>query len=260
MDSLKTVEKPARSQNIKKKGEEKGAVILRRKRGRKSRTGAIVLLALSVALLVISYRFPNVLAEVDSVVAFGAAIVLIYKDTTQSVQLRVVDRILDSSQSEVTRLADLLKLSHSRAIHVLKGEKVAEVILELKPDIDIVVELVPPGRALAALYFREMARESPTLEDLANSMQSVFSESLGLSLSSSMQVNPDSATVKILQPVLKIPCSQSDGPEDSLVSPVSSLLAVLICYVSKRSVWIEKCSQVENVTTIEYHMEPPPEE
>ena len=99
--------------------EEKGiktSAALRSRNRRKSRLGAVVMLVLSVNLLVISYRFPNIVVEVDSVVAFAAAIVLIYKDTTHSVQLRVVDRILDSSNQQVSQLAGL-RFPAGRSLH-----------------------------------------------------------------------------------------------------------------------------------------------
>ncbi|MGI0090621.1 MAG: hypothetical protein ACREBS_02830, partial [Nitrososphaerales archaeon] len=259
--------------------EEKPAAL--RRTGRKSRMGAILLLVLSVILLVVSYRYPNIVAEVDSVVAFAAAIVLIYKDTTHSIQLRVVDRILDSSRAQISQLASLTRFPEQNYyVHELKGEKVTDVFvvpssssppsLSLQPEENKggvqqpggnhqteATELIPPGRSLSEIFLRELAKENPDLQDLAGAMQPIFSESLGLAFASSMQVtSQDSVSVKILQPVLKNPCVRPDAGSSttlySLVCVVCSLLAVLICYASKRSVSIEACHHdaKENITTI----------
>ena len=98
-----------------------------------------------------------------------------------------------------------------------------------------------------------------------NSMQSIFSDSLGLSFSSNMQIGKESVLVKIADPVLKSPCGESNqvtrGSEYSLACIVCSLLAVLICYTSKRSVSISNCwhDQKNKINTIEYSMGPEPE-
>ena len=282
------VEKPVEEQRLKAT-----SATLRRRTGRKSRTGAIVLLILSVILIVISYLYPNIVVEVDSVVAFAAALVLIYRDTIHSVQLRVVDRILDSSHAEASQLASMMKFpSQSHYVHEMKGEKISDVFLVVpsssslssrrpKEDSGVIqqaddnnnrqsetIELIPPGRSLAQLFLRELAKDSPNLQDLSNAMQPIFSENLGLSFESSMKVtSPDSVSVRIIQPVLKSPCAQEGSGEGSpteysLVCAVCSLLAVLVCYASKRPVSIKSCyhDAKQRITSIEYHLEPKPEE
>ena len=256
------------------KEEQASAVLPRRRLGSKSRIGAVVLLVLSLILLVVAYRVPNIVVEVDSVVAFAAAIVLIYKDASHSVQLRVVDRILDSSKAQLLQLASFKFPSQTGYIHQPRGERVTDVVVvpsssglenEQPPDGDqtVLVELVPPGRSLAQLFLREVGKDNPTLEDIVGAMQPIFSDNLGLSLASSMKVTSDNVSVLILQPVLKSPCAESQGSQVnySLACVVCSLLAVLVCFTSKRSVSVKSCSHDanQNVTSIDYHLEPEPE-
>jgi len=75
---------------------------------------------------------------------------------------------------------------------------------------------------------------------------------------------PDIVSVKILHPVLKdlsneehLKNNRSELVE-SVVSIPCSLLAVIICYVSKRPVWIAGChnDSKKDLTTIEFHLEP----
>ena len=70
---------------------------MRKRVGSRSRVGAVILLLLSASMLFVSYRFPNIVLEVNSVVAFIAGVMLLFKDSSHSVQLRVVDRILKSN-------------------------------------------------------------------------------------------------------------------------------------------------------------------
>lgn len=252
---------------ISERSQQRAAQYLRRKIGSKSRIGAIFLLLLSAILLAVSYKFPNILAEVDSVVAFLAALILIYRDTTHSVQLRVVDRILDSSRAQISELSTFR--IPSGYIHELKGEKVTDVVLvfasnhsnSAQPDSgQAKPELTPPGRSLAQLFLRELGKTNPELQDLKSAMQPIFSESLGLSLESNLDLNSEeSVTATIAQPVIKIACDDNPNENYSLSCVVCSLLAVLICFTTKRRVSIVSCRHdSKEVTKIEFHLEPLP--
>lgn len=243
---------------------------LRRGLGRNSRIGAIILLMLSVSLVVLSYKYPNIVIEVNSVVAFAAAIVLLYKDTTHSVQLRVVDRILESSRDLMRNLASI-GLPNATFTYVRKGDKITDVVIvpslqsdgrsEGVPEPEKAktapvelnsIELVPAGRSLAQLFLREMPAENPGFEDLIRSLPTIISESLGLCAAASMTMNTDIVEVALIHPVLKNSCGTGEPAQIALLCETCSLLAVLICYTTRRTVVIEGCSHNErkDVSTI----------
>ena len=167
-----------------------GAVKLRRKLGRSSRIGGWILLALSAGLLLISYRYPNIVVEIDSVVSFAAALILFFKDAVHSVPLRVVDRILESSGLLNEQFADFLGATDYE--YIPKGEKLADVKLVLlksetkaeqtmihsSPSQSTVIELVPVAQSLSQLFVREMGPVNHELASLVDAMQLVFSENI----------------------------------------------------------------------------------
>ena len=241
-----------------------GAVKLRRKLGRSSRIGGWILLALSAGLLLISYRYPNIVVEIDSVVSFAAALILFFKDAVHSVPLRVVDRILESSGLLNEQFADFLGATDYE--YIPKGEKLADVKLVLlksetkaeqtmihsSPSQSTVIELVPVAQSLSQLFVREMGPVNHELASLVDAMQLVFSERLGLSTASRMEVDGERVTVDISKPLLKSPCTESkaNSSDYSLKCIVCSLLASLVSFYSKKVVRIEACHQEDSGSTL----------
>jgi len=102
--------------------------LLKLRRRTKSSTGAIVLSALTVVFILLSYRTGNLLFEFDSIVSFLAALVLLFRDTSHTVQARVVNRILTSSRQLVADLS-AYGLGGSSFLYVPEGRKVGDVML-----------------------------------------------------------------------------------------------------------------------------------
>jgi hypothetical protein len=104
------------------------ASLLKLRRRTKSARGATVLSALTVLFILLSYRTGNLLFEFDSIVSFLAALVLLFRDTSHSVQARVVNRILTSSRQLVADLS-AYGLGGSSFLYVPEGRKVGDVML-----------------------------------------------------------------------------------------------------------------------------------
>jgi hypothetical protein len=101
---------------------------LKLRRRKKSATGALLLSVLTVLFILLSYRTGNLLFEFDSIVSFLAALVLLFRDTTHSVQARVVNRILTSSHELVADLS-AYGLGGSSFLYVPEGRRVGDVML-----------------------------------------------------------------------------------------------------------------------------------
>jgi hypothetical protein len=119
--------------NTKKKDDGSGQSprkggLLKLRRRTKSARGAIVLSALTVLFILLSLRTGNLLFEFDSIVSFLAALVLLFRDTSHTVQARVVNRILTSSRQLVADLS-AYGLGGSSFLYVPEGRKVGDVML-----------------------------------------------------------------------------------------------------------------------------------
>lgn len=102
--------------------------LLQLRRRAKSGRGAIVLSGLAVLFIFLSYRTGNLLFEFDSIVSFLAALVLLFRDTSHTVQARVVNRILTSSHELVADLS-AYGLGGSSFLYVPEGRRVGDVML-----------------------------------------------------------------------------------------------------------------------------------
>jgi hypothetical protein len=102
--------------------------LLKLRRRTKSARGAIVLSALTVLFILLSLRTGSLLFEFDSIVSFLAALVLLFRDTSHTVQARVVNRILTSSRELVADLS-AYGLGGSSFLYVPEGRKVGDVML-----------------------------------------------------------------------------------------------------------------------------------
>lgn len=98
------------------------------RRRTKSTSGAIALAGLTVVFILLSYRTGSVLFQFDSIVSFIAAVVLLFRDTTHTVQARVVNRMLTSSRQLIADLS-AYGLGGSSFLYVPEGRRVADVML-----------------------------------------------------------------------------------------------------------------------------------
>ena len=246
---------------------------LKHKLGRKSRLGGIAFIILSASLLIISYKFPNYVVEIDSVLAFAAGIILLYKNKTQSVQVRIVNRLLQSAGDTVDVLVK--KSNDSTFYYVPLGEKVTDVVVIPRRSVDSGGDseyasakyhsgpipnghnegIVPIGRSLAQLFIREMGAQNPTIDDLITVLPSIFSESFGLSETSNLiKLDEMSLRFTMAHSLLEDPCRRRNSDADPSVDcAVCSLIATLACFASKSEVKLESCAHddLTDVSTIQ---------
>jgi hypothetical protein len=298
-----------------------------------SRIGAVALAMISLIFIALSYSYGNPVFEVNSIIAFVSAIVLMFKDQSQSIQIRVVNRMLSSSERLITELSSS-GFGNVDFQYYPEGSNISEVVIvpsiassltptdvrvrpseakkefvdshhfgseepttgaDLGEDADsgfpdggmtvsskkssrsspgehrfsaayvfpartqITAEkglqqvpvatkskLVPPGRALAELIYREFQTEERlTPAQLARSLPNVLTQSFGLAVSASLSGSEGTIEIRLLHPALRNSCG---GPTESRTGKgiigcsVCSCLAVLICYSSYRLITLHGCS------------------
>ena len=93
--------------------------------GRYSRYAGIGFIVLSVLFLVIAVSDQFIVFEIDSIVAFLAAIVLLFKDPRARVQARVFDAVMGSTDEAIGELS----ASDAGFTYVPTGEGVEMVVI-----------------------------------------------------------------------------------------------------------------------------------
>ena len=227
---------------------------LRKKIRGRSRIGAVGLLILSVALLVLSYRFRTIVLEVNSVVAFVAGLILLFRDVRHTVQSRIVDRILISNAELVQSLSPSLhgvKLSYvprapgSSNVVVVPSAEAEGFFRKDSTDYKASVELIPPGSSLAELFHREIDSESSSLDDVLRQASSIISDRFDLASSTIMRKDKENLEFILARPTIAASCS--DGGESDRSSrlgcPICSMFATVVCSTAQRETTIEKCER-----------------
>ncbi|MDA4126851.1 MAG: hypothetical protein OK452_06590 [Thaumarchaeota archaeon] len=218
--------------------------------GRNSRVAGIGLMVLSIGLLIFSVYSQYVIFEIDSVVAFAAALVLLLRDPRARVQVRVFDALMTSAHS----MAEEFSESNLGFVYVPMGETVDDVVIvpnsQRSDSIGISnsnkMKLTPPGRTLAALFVREAGLPSLTTEALATNLPGILSEHFGLA--NSVQISEDGRKVEVTLGGASVECGcdeiqrGADG-QGSIGCVVSSLLAVLYTCATGRQLTLDKCER-----------------
>lgn len=119
--------------------------LLRVRRRTKSARAAVVLSGLTAVFIALSYRTGNVVFQFDSIVSFLAALVLLFRDTSHTVQARVVNRILTSSHQLVADLSSY-GLGGSSFLYVPEGRRVGDVMLVPVKAGEAAAADPPPGK------------------------------------------------------------------------------------------------------------------
>ncbi|MCL5068197.1 MAG: hypothetical protein M1368_07585 [Thaumarchaeota archaeon] len=237
---------------------------------RKSRMGAIVLSILAIAALVASYKFPGPVIDFSSVIAFFGVLILIFVDTSQTIQARIVDRVMESSKALVDELSSglgdvkYLYVQIGNAINsifvvpleganqgVVQGGTPSQLVTQQKE-----LHLIPLGRGLAELYIKELGIPKPSFEDIQSSSQRIFCQTLHLASDIRIERSGDRIDVVLNHPVFKSSCNPTLHTE-TLAKPgclgceVCSLHAVFASYSLSKSVSIEECYyDLENDSTL----------
>jgi len=212
--------------------------------GRSSKTAGIGFVLLSAVLLVLSVRYRYVVIEIDSIVAFVAGAVLLFRDPRARVPAGVFDAALASS----SRFAQELQGSrHLRFVYVPNGASVNEVVLRTgpkgAPPWARAKSFTPPGRSLAELFVKESGLSKITFESISGSLPEVMRADFGLADSVALRKEEDGVVATIKGGPTECGCEDSVKQEGGCAGcPVASLLAVLVAAATNQRVSLHVCS------------------
>jgi len=220
--------------------------------GRYSRYAGIGFIVLSVLFLVIAVSDQFIVFEIDSIISFLAAIVLLFKDPRARVQARVFDAVLGSTDEAIGELS----ASDVGFTYVPTGDGVEMVVIipeiaersvlpngapSSVPSMDAIT---PPGRGLAKLYVREMGVTQLTTDVLRVSLPEAMRENFGLARSVDIVSTDDRVDVTLHGASTTCTCGvgQKDPTSKGSVGcAVASFLAVLVSAATNRPVLLERC-------------------
>lgn len=225
---------------------------LYRRIGQRSRISGLAFVALTMGLLILSAYHPNIIIEIDSIVSFLAAVILLVKDPRSRVQTRVLDAIVLSSDQAIAELSAQSGVSYT---YLPTGNSVLDVFMvptpagngatpASDPAEEVTVKLTPPGRGLAVLFKREAGLAQITMDALTVSLPSVMRENFGLADSVDIDGNGESIVVTLSNPTATCDCGRNmprDGSKGYIGCTVASFLAVLFSTATRRQVTLERC-------------------
>jgi hypothetical protein len=222
--------------------------------GRYSRFAGAGFIALSVIFLILAVSDQFIVFEVDSIVAFMAAALLLFRDPRARVQARVLDAALLSSDQTIEGLSTPLA---SGFTYLQKGKDVEGVVvvpevytldgLPTGRPLGTPAEITPPGRRLAQLYKREAGLGDVTMEAILSSLAEVMRENFGLARSVKIESNDEAGVVKMVLYGAPATCSCGEGDltptaENGCIGcTVASFLAVLVSAATKRPISLHRC-------------------
>jgi len=220
--------------------------------GRYSRYAGIGFIMLSVLFLVIAVSDQFIVFEIDSIVAFLAALVLLFKDPRARVQARVFDAVMGSTDEAIGELST----SDAGFTYVPAGDAVEMVVIipesqggkalpnGSSPRAPSAEVITPPGRGLAKLYAREMGVTHLTMDVLRASLPEAMRENFGLARSVDIVSTDDRVDVTLHGASTTCTCGlgQAKAPtKGSVGCAVASFLAVLVSAATNRPVFLEPC-------------------
>ncbi|MDA4136365.1 MAG: hypothetical protein OK449_05115 [Thaumarchaeota archaeon] len=228
--------------------------------GRYSRYAGLGFIILSIAFLILAVSDQFVVFEVDSLVAFLAAIFLLFRDPRARVQVGVLDATLTSSDRTI---AELAAPSLTGFTYVATGNRVEDVFV-IGADFEqalITSEenrnmpslmFTPPGRGLAELYKREAGLVQVTMDALRASLSETMREKFGLARSASIDSKDDGVTISLQGAPATCSCGEghtNNAKGGSIGCTVGSFLAVLVTTATKGPVSLEPCVHDANTDT-----------
>jgi hypothetical protein len=226
--------------------------------GQNSRIAGLSFISLSILFLALSVYDQFIVFEVDSVVSFLIAVVLLFREPRARVQTGVLDAMLLSSSQAIAELA-----SHASGYAYLPlGESVEDVVVvptrsgsTSPPTRDLYPSqnrITPPGRALATLFLRESGLTHLTMDGLSVSLPKIVRENLGLADSLSI-VDKGGRVELILRGPASVCRASSGGTSPSTCGvvgcTVASFFAVLYSIASQRPVVLQDCVRDEATDT-----------
>jgi hypothetical protein len=219
--------------------------------GRSSRSAGLGFIALSVVFLVLSVSDQFIVFEIDSIVAFLAAIFLLFRDPRARVQVRVLDAIIESTDESISELSTF---SDAGFTYVPTGRGVEGVVVVPERLEDAAVPdgdrpgapfkaFTPPGRRLAMVYVREVGLTQITMDALSASLSGTMQENFGLADYADIVSTDDSVKVTLHGASTTCACErdQTRPAKGSIGCTLASFLAVLVCAATKRPLSLEPC-------------------
>lgn len=231
--------------------------------GSKSKLAGLVFAILTTGLLILSTITQFIVFEIDSIIAFLATLVLLFSEPRKTVQARVIDAVLDSSERSI---ADLAAREADSFEYLPEKDGIAGVVMVPVAQVPVSQgklslvsggsRITPPGRALAVLFAREAGVSTPSIDSLEASLPRIMTENFGLA--NSVMLSVDDASVRVLlgSPSFECPCS-ADGLTAKSGVPgctVASFLAVLVCASTRRPLMLEGCARDAKADTWEVRM------
>jgi len=220
--------------------------------GRYSRYAGIGFIVLSVLFLLIAVSDQFIVFEIDSIVTFLAALVLLFKDPRARVQARVFDAVMVSTDEAIGELS----ASDAGFTYVPAGNGVEMVVIVPEnqggaalpngaPSKAPTMEAItPPGRGLAKLYMREMGVTHLTMDVLRASLPEAMRENFGLARSVDIISTDDRVDVTLHGASTSCTCGlgQAKSPtKGSVGCAVASFLGVVVSAAPNRPILLEPC-------------------
>lgn len=224
--------------------------VMQKRRGRYSRLAGLGFIGLSVVFLILSVADQFIVFELDSIIAFIAAIVLLFRDPQAKVPASVFDATLVSSDQTIRELSALGGAGFS---YVPTGALVSDVVLvpsladapglpKGEPQRPPSSTLTPPGLGLAVLYTRETGLTELTMDAIRASLPDVVRDSFGIARSVDMK--EDGGRLRTTLHHTSASCTCADYPANPggcIGCMVASFLAVIVTAATKRSLLLERC-------------------
>jgi hypothetical protein len=227
--------------------------------GRSSKVAGLGFVALTIIFLFLSVTGESIVFQIDSIAAFLAAIVLLFKDPRARVQGRVLDAIMLSSNQA---LEDLSALDGASFAYVPAGNSIEGVVVVARRPAEAAStggpqgkhreEVTPPGRALAEVFSREAGLKQLTLEVVRASLPPIMRENFGLA--SSVDINETGDEVEVTMHETTATCGRGNGSSTSSAKgfigcTVASFLAILVSASTARPVLLGECAHDEAART-----------
>lgn len=216
---------------------------VRKKMKRNSLIGGVVMTALAIFFAFLSYFTKSFVFEADSVISFIAALLLFTTEQSDTVQKRVVGKVIGSFDTILSELTPA-SLGDGRVVFVPISSNVENVVTLLEPlrsndgnEIVTPLSFTPLGRGLAELALREIGQTSPSVDSLLDSLPHLVTGELALA--TGIQIR--STSIDVYEFILDHPVminGISGNKAKPVTSVIGSLFGVLLAYSSQRNVSI----------------------
>ena len=212
--------------------------------GMRQTMAGVGFIAASIVFLVLSVEFGSPVLEVDSVVAFVVAAILLLKESRSRVQSRVLSAVVGSLGATIAQLSSKVGSSFT---YVPRGKGVSDVAI-LRSDSGpgeapgSGFSVTPPGMGLGVLFAREAEGSPMSVDSLAHLLPSIITENFGLAEAVDVSSDGNLVEVTLKKPAVFCSCPEDESRGTGVVGcTISSFLAVLYSYASRKSVSLNRC-------------------